>query len=101
MLVYNTGYCLFQKWCLSDYFHETEVLSASSLPVALEFPSAELCTVIAKGTGKNEVTYRIIPDVIPYTLSCLLFLILALVPLEGNYMQRDEFCFPYFGCALL
>lgn len=27
---------------------------ASSLPVALEFPSAELCTVTSKGVGKNQ-----------------------------------------------
>lgn len=41
MLVYDMRYCMFLKWCLSDYFHETEVLSASSLPFALEFPSEE------------------------------------------------------------
>lgn len=67
---------------------------ASSLPVALEFPCAELCTVTCKRVGKIKVSHTIIPDVIPYILSCLL--ILALVPLESNYMQRDEFCFPYF-----
>lgn len=27
MLIYNTRYCVFQKWCLSDYIHETEVLA--------------------------------------------------------------------------
>lgn len=53
------------------------------------------------GRGEIKVSHRIIPDVIPYILSCLLFLILALVPLESNYMPRDEFCFPYFWCALL
>lgn len=41
MMVYDTRYCMFLKRCLSDYFHETEVLSESSLPVALQFPSAE------------------------------------------------------------
>lgn len=45
MMVYDMRYSMFLKGRLCDYFHETEVLSEvlseSSLPVALEFPSAE------------------------------------------------------------
>ena len=96
-------YWMFLKCCLSDYFHETEVLSvvlsASSLPVALEFPSAESGTDShCQGKKKLKKGYlwnysRCYPYA--HTLSCLLFPILALVPVERDYMQRDEFSLPY------
>lgn len=45
MMVYDMRYSMFLKGRLCDYFHETEVLSEvlseSSLPVALELPSAK------------------------------------------------------------
>lgn len=102
MLMYNTKYCVFQEKYLSGYFLDTEVLSASSWLVALEFPSAGLSAVTAKGAGKNQgyrqnysrcySIYFVLPSLSYSSISNYV---------QSNYVQRDEFCFPYFGCALL
>lgn len=55
MLIYNTRYCVFQKWCLSDYFHETEVLSCKQFACCF---GISLCRIVSShcqgGGGKSS-----------------------------------------------
>lgn len=41
------------------------------------FPLQSCVQSLPRGRGKSEVTYGIIPDVIPNILSCLLILVLV------------------------